>query len=153
MQFYQPAKKSLNVPIVPLIDILTILLIFFIVTRGVPRNPPKARPVLQIALPTVKEVPTTTTVDERAVLAVAPDGTITLDNYELASPEFLTDALIVFREKHPGRRLELAADQGVTLSQLFLIWDALTAAGIEIKEVPARIKLPAEVPFIDPLQR
>lgn len=157
MEFYHPRKKVDKVPIVPLIDILTILLIFFIVTRGVPKreeNPPQPpRPALQIDLPTVKEVPSTTVAEERAVLAVTPDGTITLDNYELASADLLTDALIVFRREYPDRKLELAADKGVTLSQLFMVWDALTAAGIEIKEVPARIKVPAQVPFVDPLQR
>ncbi len=152
MEFYRPSKKALNVPIIPLIDILAILLIFFIVSTTF-KKPPKPRPILQVQLPTVKEVPSTTTVEERAVLAVVPGGTITLDNYELAGPEFLTDALIVFKKEHPGRKLELAADQGVTLSQLFMVWDALTKAGIEIKDVPARIKPPADVPFIDPLQR
>ncbi|NIP94270.1 MAG: hypothetical protein GWO24_12770 [Akkermansiaceae bacterium] len=152
MEFYRPRKKAVNVPIIPLIDILAILLIFFIVSTTF-KKPPKPRPILQVHLPTVKEVPTTTIVEERAVLAIAPQGTITLDNYELASPELLADSLIVFQKEQPGRKLELAADQGVTLSQLFMVWDALTEAGIEIKEVPARIKLPAEVPFIDPLQR
>ena len=151
MEFYKPRKKPVTIPIVPLIDILVILLIFFIVTYA-PKKPPKQRPVLQIQLPTVKEVPTAAVMEERAVLAVTPNGRITLDGYELASAEFLADTLIVFQRENPGRKLELAADQGVTLSQLFMVWDALTKAGIEIKEVPARIKLPADVPFVDPLQ-
>jgi biopolymer transport protein ExbD len=153
MEFYRPSKRALNVPIVPLIDILTILLIFLVVTQGQPKKPTRPRPILQIDLPTVRNVPSTTTTETRAVLAVAADGTIMIDNYELASPDLLTDALIVFQEKNPGRKLELAADQGVRLAQLFMVWDALTAAGIEIKDVPARIKLPADVPFVDPLQR
>lgn len=159
MEFYRPGKKGDKVPIVPLIDILTILLIFFIVTRGVPEveenknPPPEPRPVVQIDLPIVREAPTSEVVDRRAVLAVTPEGIITLDNYQLASPDLLTDALIVFQREFPQRKLELAADQGVTLSQLFMVWDALTAVGIPIKDVPARIRLPADVPFLDPLQR
>ena len=35
-----------------------------------------------------------------------------------------------------------SADQGVTLEQLFGVWDALTEVGIRIKDVPARIELP-----------
>ena len=64
------------------------------------------------------------------------------------------DALQVFQRENPERELELEADRGVTLEQLFMIWDALTKAGIEIKNVPARIKLPAAggEPFVDPLQ-
>ena len=83
---------------------------------------------------------------------MAAEGAITLDNYELASPELLADALIVFREENPQRKLELAADQGATLSQLFMVLDALTAAEYDIKDVPARFRRPQPVDFIDPLQ-
>ena len=158
MNFYQPGRRKERVPIVPLIDILTILLIFFIVTRGVPEEEripdvsPEPRPVVRVTLPVVKEMETSEVVERRAVLAVAADGTITLDNYELASPDLLGDALIVLREENPQRRLELAADEGATLSQLFMVLDALTAAEYDIKDVPARIRRPQPVDFVDPLQ-
>lgn len=158
MNFYQPGRRKERVPIVPLIDILTILLIFFIVTRGVPeqeRVPDvslEPRPVVRVTLPVVKEMETSEVVERRAVLAVAADGTITLDNYELASPDLLGDALIVLREENPLRKLELAADEGATLSQLFMVLDALTAAEYDIKDVPARIRRPRPVDFVDPLQ-
>jgi len=158
MKFYQPGRRKERVPIVPLIDILTILLIFFIVTRGVPEEekssaaPPEPRPVVKVTLPVVKEMETSEVVERRAVLAVGAGGTITLDNYELASPDLLPDALIVFREENPLRKLELAADQAATLSQLFMVLDALTAAQYDIKDVPARIRRPQPVDFVDPLQ-
>ena len=154
MEFYLPKRKEVSVPIIPLIDILVILLIFFMVSMA-PKKPRKPRPILQIELPTVKEIPATTVVSERAILAVTRDGRIVLDDYELAGDEFLVDALQVFKRENPERELELEADRGVTLEQLFMIWDALTKAGIEIKNVPARIKLPAAggaEPFVDPLQ-
>ncbi len=72
MQFYRPQRKQLTVTIIPLIDIFAILLIFFIVSTTFK----KPRPILTIDLPTVKEMPSQTVVDERAVLAVAPDGTV-----------------------------------------------------------------------------
>ena len=158
MNFYQQRKRRERGPIVPLIDILTILLIFFIVTRGVPeeerapRVPPEPRPVVKVTLPTVKKVQTTELVERRAVLQVTAEGKITLDSYELASPELLTDALIVFRKENPQRKLELAADEGATFAQLFLVLDALTAAGFDIKDVPARVQRPQPVDFVDPLQ-
>jgi len=158
MNFYQRGRRKERVPIVPLIDILTILLIFFIVTRGVPeeesspRQPPKPRPVVKVTLPMVKEMETSEVVERRAVLAIGSGGTITLDSYELARPDLLPDALIVFREENPQRKLELAADQGATLSQLFMVLDALTAAQYDIKDVPARIRRPEPVDFVDPLQ-
>lgn len=158
MNFYQRGRRKERVPIVPLIDILTILLIFFIVTRGVPeeerspRQPPKPRPVVKVTLPMVKEMETSEVVERRAVLAIGSGGTITLDSYELARPDLLPDALIVFREENPQRKLELAADQGATLSQLFMVLDALTAAQYDIEDVPARIRRPEPVDFVDPLQ-
>lgn len=158
MNFYQRGRRKERVPIVPLIDILTILLIFFIVTRGVPeeerspRQPPEPRPVVKVTLPMVKEMETSEVVERRAVLAIGSGGTITLDSYELARPDLLPDALIVFREENPQRKLELAADQGATLSQLFMVLDALTAAQYDIEDVPARIRRPEPVDFVDPLQ-
>ena len=140
MEFYEPRKKNLNVPIIPLIDILAILLIFFIISTTFKRP----RPILTIDLPTVKEVPTGTEAEERAVLAVTADGRITLDNVLEVPEGTLAAYLQQFRSEYPGRGLELEADQGVSIKQLFEIWDALTEAGIPIKDVPARIELPTE---------
>ena len=100
----------------------------------------------------MKEIKADEVVERRAVLAVAAEGTITLDDIEVAGPEVLADHLIVFREGNPQRKLELAADQGATLSQLFMVLDALTAAKYDIKDVPARIRRPQPVDFVDPLQ-
>ena len=139
MEFYRPKKKPLTVTIIPLIDIFAILLIFFIVSTTFK----KPRPVLTIDLPTVLEVPTDTVIEERSVLAVAANGAVTLDQLEV--PEgLLVEFLGVFQQQNPGRKMELKADQAVSLKQLFGVWDALTKAGIEIKDVPARILLPTE---------
>ena len=141
MEFYSRQKKSLTIPIMPLIDIFAILLIYFIVAFK-PKTP---RPILTINLPTVVDMPSETITEARSVLAVAADGRISLDETEV--PDGLLAAWLgVFQEKNPGVRLELTADEGVTLKQLFGVWDALTEAGIEIKDVPARIRLPVDSP-------
>ena len=137
MEFYQAKRKELTVPVIPLIDILAILLIFFIISTTFK----KPRPILTIDLPTVKEVATDEVTEDRAVLAVAADGRVTLDIHEV--PEGTLSAyLMQFKSEFPNRELELEADQAVSLKQLFSIWDALTEADIEIKEVPARIRIP-----------
>jgi len=139
MEFYTRKRKPLTIPIMPLIDIFAILLIYFIVAF----KPKKPRPILTIDLPTVMEVPTETITEERSELSVAADGRITLDQTEV--PEGLLVAWLgVFQEKNPGVQLELRADEGVSLKQLFGIWDALTEVGIKIKDVPARIRLPVD---------
>ncbi len=139
MKLVTERRKTPEIPIIPLMDILAILLIFFIVTTTF-KEP---RPVLEIDLPTVKELPSSNISDVRSTLAIDSQGQITLDHIQVA-PEELADYLQAFKNQYPGKKLELEADQSVNLTQLFSVWEALSQAGIEIKEVPARIKLPAK---------
>jgi len=126
-----------QVPIVPMIDILFILLVFFIVSTTFKRP----RDILRIELPTVKEIPSEQVTDERSVIAVDAQGRITLDS--LAVPEGLLEPyLAAFQRQNPGRKLELEADKSLTIERLFGVWEALTEAGIEVKDVPARIQVP-----------
>ena len=136
MEFHRVQRNRAQVPIVPMIDILFILLVFFIVSTTFK----KPREVLQIELPTIKEIPSDTVTDTRSVIAVDAVGNITLD--ALSIPEGLLGTYLgAFQKQNPGRKLELEADRRVPLERLLEIWDALGKAGISIKEVPARIKL------------
>jgi biopolymer transport protein ExbD len=136
MEFHRVQKKRSEVPILPLIDILFILLVYVIVTT----SPKKKREVLQIELPTIKEIPSETVTDTRSVIAADATGNITLDT--LAVPEGLLGAYLqAYQKQNPGRKLELEADRRLPLERLLQIWDALGKAGISINEVPARIKL------------
>lgn len=139
MHFYRQQRKRAEVPIVPMIDILFILLVFFIVssTFKKPRN------VMHIELPTVREIPSDKVEDSRSIIAVDTVGNVTLDS--LAVPEGLLESyLIAYQKQNPGRKLELEADKNLPLERLLSVWDSLIKAGIEIKDVPARIKLPAK---------
>lgn len=138
MEFHRVQKKRSEVPILPLIDILFILLVYVIVTTA----PKKPREVLQIELPTIREIPSDTVTDTRSVIAVDAVGNITLDS--LGVPEGLLGTYLnAFQKQNPGRKLELEADRRVPLERLLEIWDALGKAGIKINEVPARIKVSA----------
>ena len=139
MELYRPKRKAYNVPIVPLIDILAILLIFVIVTS----SRKKPRPVVPIDLPTVTEVATAELTAERSVLSITREGEILLENVTVPDG-LLSDYLKAFQTVNPGRKLELEADEGSSLGQLFTVWEALTEVGIELKEVPARIKMATE---------
>ena len=137
MHFHRISRKRAEVPIVPMIDILFILLVFFIVstTFKKPRN------ILRIELPTVREVPSDQVADERSIIAVDALGNVTLDS--LAVPEGLLQSyLAAYQKQNPGRKLELEADKKLPLERLLQVWDGLTKAGIPIKDVPARIKVP-----------
>jgi len=136
MHFHGLPSKRAEVPIVPMIDILVILLVFFIVTT----NFKKPRNILHIELPTVREIPSDQVADARSVIAIDALGNITLDT--LAVPEGLLESyLAAYQKQNPGRKLELEADKKLPLERLLQVWDALTKAGIPIKDVPARIKV------------
>lgn len=135
MNFYRIQRKRPEVPIVSMIDILFILLIFFIVTMTFK----KPREVLQIELPTVKEIESSEISDTRSVIAVDALGNITFDSLPVAEG-LLGSYLNEFQKQNPGRKLELEADKRLPLERLLQVWDALSKAGIKIKEVPARIK-------------
>ena len=131
------AASSHGIDLAPMLDFAVNLLIFFIVSTAFK----KPRDILRIELPTVREIPSDTVADVRSVLAVDAAGKITLDN--LAVPDGLLEPfLTAYQKENPGRQLELEADRKLPLEKLLQVWDALTKAGIPIKDVPARIKLP-----------
>jgi len=119
-----------------MIDILFVLLVFFIVSTAFK----KPRDVLRIELPTVREVPSDKVADVRSIIALDALGNVTLDS--LAVPEGLLESyLSAYQKQNPGRKLELEADRNIPLERLLKVWDSLTKAGIQIKDVPARIKV------------
>ncbi|GAA5482476.1 hypothetical protein Hsar01_01698 [Haloferula sargassicola] len=121
-----------------MIDILFIVLIFFIVSSEFKTK----RPVVQIQLPTSREVPAKLVSDERSVLAVTADGVVRLDELTIPDISLLGAYLQAFAKENPTRKLELEADKGVSLEQLFEVRDALTKAGLDIKDVPVRTEIP-----------
>ncbi len=126
--------------IMPLIDILFVVLIFFIVTT----TKREKRPILRIELPTVKAVPVDQVTAPSSVLAVDKTGNVSLDAVKVPDPDLLEAYLKAYLKENPGRKLELQADKELPLEKLLAVWDALTRAGIPIKDVPARIRLPQE---------
>jgi biopolymer transport protein ExbD len=135
MRFHRPPTTRSQVAVIPLIDILFVLLIFFIVSTAFK----KPRDVLRIELPTVREIPSDQVADTRSVIALDAVGNISLDSLKV--PEGLLESyLAAYQQQNPGRKLELEADRNVPLERLLNIWESLTKAGIQIKDVPARIK-------------
>ena len=139
MQFQRIKHKRAEVAIIPMIDILFMLLVFFIVTTTFK----KSRDVMRIEFPTVREVASDQISEPRSTITVDALGNVTLDS--LAVPEGLLQSyLVAYQNQNPGRKLEMEADRRLPLERLIEIWDAMTKAGIPIKDVPARIKVPDE---------
>lgn len=139
MPFYRKKPVTAAVPIVPMIDILTILLIFFIIHT----QWKKPQHLLSIDVPATEYIKGAEKKENRAVLSVGADSRVSLDG-NLVDIESLGDRLIAFKRDNPGRELQLDVDQGASFGVVVRIWDMLTAAGIDAKEVPARIELKAK---------
>ena len=124
------------IPIVSLIDIMVILLIFFIATTTFRKN----KTQMQIALPESKSMGTNaSTTETRVTLALTKEQKVFLDG-QPATRETLAEDLKKFIAAKPSTKLELEADTNTALGVLVQVWDALKAAGIPITDVPARIQ-------------
>lgn len=131
MQFYTRKRRSPIINVVSLIDILAILLIFFIVTT----NFRKPQPRLQINLPDSTAADTAPAESTQPlILRVKDSEEITLDE-QPATLDTLTGMLRAAREAQPGRAIALQADRDAPFGVIVTVLDALKAAGL--KDVPA----------------
>ncbi len=123
-------------PIIPLIDILAILLIYFAVST----DPKNKRPVMHIELALAQDSATVEVVEPAAVLSIQADGSLMLDATRIHEA-MLIDYLKVFRENFPTRKLELEPDKGIPLERFIQVQNALIKAGINPRDVPSRVKI------------
>jgi biopolymer transport protein ExbD len=131
MQFYTRKRRNLFVNVVSLIDILAILLIFFIVTTTFR----KKQPQVQINLPESKEAETSPAPStEPVVLHVKNGDQISLDEKPVPLDQ-LAAAIQSAREAHPKRGIALQADREAPFGVVVKVLDALKQAGIQ--DVPA----------------
>lgn len=131
MRFYIRKRRAPSVIIVSLIDILAILLIFFIVTTTFRKNQPQ----LQINLPesrTAEQAPAENM--EPVILRIKSATEITLDEKPVTI-ENLADALRTLREQAPARPIAMQADREAPFGVVVRVLDALRDAGI--KNIPA----------------
>jgi biopolymer transport protein ExbD len=131
MRFYSRKRRSPSIIIVSLIDILAILLIFFIVTTTFRKNQPQ----LQINLPESKTAELSPAEkQEPAVLRVKSAEQITLDEKPVTL-EDLAETLKNLRIQAPSRSIAMQADRAAPFGVVVKVLDALRDAGI--KNIPA----------------
>ena len=136
MDLRKPRRRVPTIPIVSLVDILVILLIFFIATTTF-RN---RKTHLKVSLPESKAMGGEAAEQEvRIAITVTADRKLFLDDKPV-EPDDLASALTSLRSQKSNAKLELEADEETPLGLLIKIWDALRAAGYSINEVPARIQ-------------
>jgi biopolymer transport protein ExbD len=131
MKFYTKKRRQPVPVILPLIDILAILLIFFIVTTTFKKPVPQ----LQINLPeSAAAVEAPAPVAEPLLLQVRSEEEIVLDGNPVALGELSENLRSAVRE-NPERALALQADREASFGLVVRILDALQEAGI--KNIPA----------------
>lgn len=131
MRFYTRKRRNPSIIIVSLIDILAILLIFFIVTTTFRKDLPS----LKINLPESKTAEAAAAPkNEPLVLKVKSEKEISLGDQPVNLPD-LAAKLTAARSQAPDRPIALQADREAPFGLVVQVLDALKAAGI--KNIPA----------------
>jgi len=130
MKFYTKKKRTPVVALVSLIDILAILLIFFIVTTTFKKD----QPVLKIELPESKAAEAAPAEQKPILLDVKSEEEIALDN-EPVTLEGLADALQALVASEPDRPVAMRADREASFGTIVQVLDAMRSAGL--KNTPA----------------
>jgi biopolymer transport protein ExbD len=122
-------RRAPSIIIVSLVDILTILLIFFVVSTTFKRDQPE----VQINLPDSKTSTKATTETEHAVVSVSESDEVRLDGQVIG-----VDDLEAAVKNLPATRrsmLALQADKKASFGTIIKVMDALKLAGV--KNLPA----------------
>ena len=132
MKFYVRRRTSPVITIVSLIDILTIILIFFIVTTQFKNEEQPTQNRVNITLPEAKIAKAVPNETKPAILAVKPSGDLFFDDKPITLPE-LGDA--VKQAQTAKRPLAMAADEKASFGRIVEVLDTLQVAGV--KNLPA----------------
>jgi biopolymer transport protein ExbD len=129
MRIFQPTKaqRPPAIRLINLVDVLFILLIFFIATTTFRASLPTAVKLVLPEAKTAEEVGREKV--DRLNIAVGSDETIYLDNKPVAL-SVLEKALRDAKEKNPQVQVQFSADKTVSYGTVVAIVDAARSAGI-----------------------
>lgn len=134
MKLYERKFVQQGIPIVPMLDILTILLIFFIVHTEFKRQVS----VLHLDVPQTHHLAGTQGDRNSILLEVADDGSIAF-NGKLVPAEQLVTAVRELMMQNPKATIQVSAAGGSSMARFVEVLDTLTAAGLNVEQVPVRI--------------
>lgn len=119
----RPRRKRLT-PIVPLIDVMFLLLIFFMLTSQFGQTES-----MDLALPSVQSIQKNLITDDEAMrMVIASDGTVQVDG-ENFEPDVLEKMLAAALRQNPERKVVLMPMELVSVQQLVAVMDSVTHAG------------------------
>lgn len=134
MHIYTRKTPTMGITIVPMLDILTILLIFFIVHTEFKRQVS----VLNLNLPQTHNLAGEKGNNNSILLEVGADGTLAFGGQiitEQQLPALVQEQL----EKAPDSTIQVSAADTSSLGRFLQVLDQLTAAGLNVEEVPVQI--------------
>lgn len=134
MTLYKRKPLALGISIVPMLDILTILLIFFIVQTEFKRQVS----VLDISVPRTNTLAGNIGKRDDVLLELADDGSLALGG-ERVSAEKLAEKVRELREKNPDAKFQLSGAEGASMGSFIFVLDTLSAAGVSLDDIPVRI--------------
>ncbi len=118
-------------PLTPLIDIVFLLLIFFLVATSFTRKEIDQ----QVTLPTVGGGAAATVAPGSLVINIRDDATLVIDR-RVVDVADLPAAVRAWKEGHPGGRAVLRGDGGVTYQQVMAVLGVCRAEGVEKIDLP-----------------
>ena len=134
MKLYERKFGQQGIPIVPMLDILTILLIFFIVHTEFKRQVN----ILKLDVPQTHHLAGTQGDRNSILLEVAEDGSIAFNGKLVPAEQLVTDVREVLRQ-NPNATIQVSAAGGSSMARFIEVLDTLTAAGLNVEQVPVRI--------------
>jgi biopolymer transport protein ExbD len=124
MQFVRKPRRRPFINIIPLIDVLVVLLIFYIATTVFKKNQPK----ITIQIPKSDHA-TTTQEAPPSIITVAPDGKTYFEDAEV-DPDKLGDLLKDKLKANPAFKVALKPDTKAPFGAIVKVMDAARDANI-----------------------
>lgn len=134
MNIYTRKIPTMGITIVPMLDILTILLIFFIVHTEFKRQVS----VLNLDLPQTHNLSGEKGNNDSVLLEVGADGVIAFGG-QIVSEQQLPSLVQEQLEKNPNSTIQVSAAEGSSMGRFLQVLDQLSAAGLKVEDVPVRI--------------
>lgn len=128
----KPILQGIN--IVPMLDILAILLIFFIEQTEFKRQVS----VLHLDIPETRHLAGSTGDRNQILLEVGADGELALGGKILTAEE-MPEAVQQLLRDNPEATIQVSAAQGAELGRFIQVLDTLNEAGLSMDDVPIRI--------------
>ena len=118
-----------------MLDILTILLIFYFVQTEFKRQVS----VLKLDVPQTQHLAGTQGDRNSILLEVADDGSIAFNGKLIPANQLVADVRELLR-RNPAATIQLSAAGGASMARFIEVLDTLTAAGLNVEEIPVRIE-------------